>query len=189
LANDVEAWLTAAFCDTDVDRNPYHGNCAVGEFLPQDDIPTFGPFTDIYVILAICEELEGTVMKGKKLKERDVIGKAGLNHLGESTVIYALKHTIPNFLSRGSSNPRQMALKAVKSSAADWDQVFNKYLAKGLKDIWDECQPNVEAVVRSHIEDSLSKHGHLTAASLAREMLLKSCNFTNKAFDYFSTLN
>jgi hypothetical protein len=186
--NDVEAWLTMAFRQANGDGSPYHDNRAVGEFLPQDDIPTFGPFTDIYVILAICEELEGTVTKGETLKERDLIEKAGLNHPGESTVIYALKHTIPNFLSRGSSNPRQTALKAVKT-AADWDQVFNKDLAKGLKDIWDERQPDVEAVVRGHIEDSLSRHGHLEAASLAREMLSKSCKFTNKAFDYLSTLN
>jgi hypothetical protein len=61
--------------------------------------------------------------------------------------------------------------------------VFNKDLAKGLKDVWDERQPDVEAVVRGHIEDSLSRHGHLVAASLAREMLSKSCKFNNKAFD------
>jgi hypothetical protein len=187
--NDVEAWLTVAFGNKNgEDGNPYHDDRGVGEFLPQDDIPTFGPFTDIYVLLAICEELEGIVTKGETLKERDLIEKAGLNHPGESTVIYALKHTIPNFLSRGASNPRQTALKAVKT-AADWDQVFNKDLAKGLKDVWDERQPDVEAVVRGHIEDSLSRHGHLQAASLAREMLSKSCKFTNKAFDYLSTLN
>jgi hypothetical protein len=185
---DVEAWLTMAFRDPDGEGNPYHENRAVGEYLPQDDIPTFGPFSDIYVILAVCEELEGTVTKGETLKERDLIEKAGLNHPGESTVIYALKHTIPNFLSRGSANPRQTALRAVKT-AADWDQVFNKEMAKGLKDVWDERQPDVEAVIRGHIEDSLSRHGHLEAASLAREMLAKSCKFTNKVFEYLTNLN
>jgi hypothetical protein len=65
--NDVEAWLMAAFCQSNGDGNPYHDNRTVCEFLPQDDIPTFGPFTDIYVILASCEELEGIVMKGEIL--------------------------------------------------------------------------------------------------------------------------
>jgi hypothetical protein len=99
LVDDVEAWLTSAFRTTNGDGNPYHTDRAVGEFLPEDDIPTFGPFTDPYVILAICEELEGTVTKSETLKERDLLEKAKLNHPGESTVIYALQHTIPNFLS------------------------------------------------------------------------------------------
>jgi hypothetical protein len=29
----------------------------------------FGPFSDLYVILAVAEELEGTVTKGETLKE------------------------------------------------------------------------------------------------------------------------
>jgi hypothetical protein len=188
LDKDVEAWLTMDFCNPNGDGNPYHENCAVGKYLPQDDIPTFGPFSDIYVILAVCEELKGTVSKGETLKEREMIDKAGLNHPGESTVIYALKHTIPNFLSRGSANPRQTALKAVKT-AADWDQVFNKELARGLKAVRDERQSNVEAVILGHIKDSLLRHGHLEAASLAQEMLAKSCKFTNKVFKYLLTLN
>jgi hypothetical protein len=57
-----------------------------------------------------------------------------------------LKHTIPMFLSRGPANPRQTALKAVKT-AADWDQVFNKELARGLKDVRDERQPDIEAII------------------------------------------
>jgi hypothetical protein len=77
--------------------------------------------TSMLSLLSVCEELEGTVSKGDTLKEREMIDKAGLNHPGESTVIYALKHTIPNFLSHGSANPRQTALKAVKT-AADRDQ-------------------------------------------------------------------
>jgi hypothetical protein len=134
---DVKAWLTTAFRDSDGGGDPYHEDCAVGEYLAEDDIPTFGPYSDLYVILAVAEELEGTVTKGETLKERERIGKAGLNHPGESTVIYALKHTIPNFLAPGSANPRQSALKALKT-AADFDQVFNKDLARGLKDVWEE---------------------------------------------------
>jgi hypothetical protein len=60
----------------------------------------FGAFLEIYVVLAICEELEGAVTKGEILKERDLIEKAGLNHPGEPTIIYALRHTIPNYLAK-----------------------------------------------------------------------------------------
>jgi hypothetical protein len=185
---DAEAWLSLAFRDPDGGGEPYHQDRTIGEFLPQDDVPTFGPFSDLYVILAVCEELEGTVTKGETLKEREQIGKAGLNHPGESTVVYALKHTIPNFLAKGSANARQSALKAVKT-AADFDQVFSKDLAHGLKDVWDERQPDVEAVIRGHIEDSLSRHRHHEAAALAREMLAKSLLFTNKLFEYLSNTN
>jgi hypothetical protein len=76
--------------------------------------------------------MEGVVTKTETLKERDLLDKSGLNHPGESTVIYSLKHTIPNLLLKGASNPRQTALRAVKT-AADFDQIFSKELAIGLK--------------------------------------------------------
>jgi hypothetical protein len=115
---DVEAWLTTAFLLVDGDGKPYHEDRAAGELFPEDkDIPTFGAFSDIYVVLAICEELEGTVTKGEILKERDLIEKAGLNHPGEPTIIYALRHTIPNFLAKGTANSRLTALKSIKTAA------------------------------------------------------------------------
>lgn len=106
LAKDLEAWLMLAFQDPDVNGNPYNEDQVAGEYLPEDDILTFGPFTDIYVVLAALEELEGVVTRGKTLKEREQLKKSSSNHPGESTVIYALKHTIPNFLSKGSVNSR-----------------------------------------------------------------------------------
>jgi hypothetical protein len=175
---DVEAWLTTAFRLVDGSGEPYHEDRAVGKFFPEDNIPTFGAFSDIYVVLAICEELEGTVTKGEILKERDLIEKAGLNHPGEPTIIYALRHTIPNFLAKGTANSRLTALKSVKT-AADWDQVFSKDLSRGLKDVWEERQPDVESVIWGHIDDLLVRHGHTQAAALAREMLSKSLKFTN----------
>ncbi len=59
----------------------------------------------------------------------------------------------------------------------------------GLKDVWDERQSDVEAVVNGHIEDCLSRHRHTEAASLARAMLSKSLQFTDKMFDYLSHTN
>jgi hypothetical protein len=138
--------------------------------------------------LAICEELEGTVTKGEILKERDLIEKAGLNHPGEPTIIYALRHTIPNFLAKGTTNSRLTALKSVKT-AAEWDQVFSRNLSKGLKDVWEERQPDVESVICGHIDDSLVRHGHTQAAALARKMLSKSLKFTNRVFEYLTNTN
>jgi hypothetical protein len=103
-------------------------------------------------------------------------------------VIYSLKHTIPNLLAKGTSNPRLTALKAVKT-AADFDQVFSKDLTKGLKDVWDERQPDVEAVINGHIQDCLARHRHTEAAALARAMLAKSLQFADKIFDYLSHTN
>jgi hypothetical protein len=114
---DVEAWLTTAFRDPDGGGAPYHEDREKGEYLPEDDIPTFCAFSNVYVVLATCKELEGVVTKTETLKERDLLDKSGLNHPGESTVIYSLKHTIPNLLSKGASNPRQTALRAIKTAA------------------------------------------------------------------------
>jgi hypothetical protein len=115
---DVEAWLTTAFHLVDGDGKPYHEDRAVGELFPEDNIPMSGAFSDIYyAVLAICEELEGTVTKREILKERDLIEKAGLNHPGEPTIIYALRHTIPNFLAKGTANSRLTALKSIKTAA------------------------------------------------------------------------
>ena len=47
----------------------------------------------------------------------------------------------------------------------------------------------MEAVIRGHIEDSLTRHRHYQAAALAREMLAKSLLFTNKLFEYLSNTN
>jgi hypothetical protein len=136
---DVKAWLTVALRQLDGDGEPYPEDRDVGEDFPKDDFPTFGPFLDFYVVLAILEELEGIIVtKGEILNECDLIKKAGLNHPGEPTIIYALKHTIPNFSSKGSANVCQTALRAVKIAAKKWDQDFSKDLSKGLKDVWDE---------------------------------------------------
>jgi hypothetical protein len=74
-------------------------------------------------------------------------------------------------------------------TAAKWDQVFSKDLSKGLKDVWDERQPDVKAVICGHIDNSLTQHGHTQAASLAREMLSNSLKFTNRLFEYLSNTN
>jgi hypothetical protein len=62
-------------------------------------------------------------------------------------------------------------------------------LSKGLKDVWEERQPDVEAVIRGHIDDSLVRHGHTQAAALAQEMLSKSLKFTNRVFEYLTNTN
>jgi hypothetical protein len=99
-----------------------------------------------------------------------------------------LRHTIPNFLAKGTANLGLTALKVVKT-AADWDQVFSRDLSKGLKDVWEERQQDVESVICGHIDDSLVRHGHLQASALAQEMLSKSLKFTNHVFKYLTNTN
>jgi hypothetical protein len=100
---DVEAWLITAFRLVNQDGKPYHEDRAVGEYLPKDNIPTFGAFSDIYVVLAICKEPEGTVTKGEILKERDLIEKAGLNHPGEPTIHLCFKAYHPKLPREGNN--------------------------------------------------------------------------------------
>jgi hypothetical protein len=183
---DVEAWIKKGFSKGGGDDQPYHEDRSSGEYLPEDDIPTFGPFADFFVVMCTCEDLESRATKGETLKEMEAIEKAGLNHPGESTVVYALKHPIPGFLGKGlSANRKVTALLAVKT-ASDWDTVFTKEMARGLKNIWKENQSDVEAVIRGHIEDSLGRHGHQALAALAREMLSTSIKFVNELFDYLT---
>jgi hypothetical protein len=183
---DVEAWLKKGFAKGGGDDQPYHEDRSVGEYLPEDDIPTFGPFSDFFVVMCTCEDLESRATKGETLKEMELIEKAGLNHPGESTVVYALKHPIPGFLGKGTSANRKFTALLAVRAAADWDTVFTKEMARGLKNIWKENQADVEAVIRGHIEDSLSRHGHQALAALAREMLSTSIKFTNELFDYLT---
>jgi hypothetical protein len=113
------------------------------------------------------------------------IEKAGINHPGESIVVYVLKHPIPGFLGKGNvANRRVTALLALKT-AQEWDAVFtlNKESARGLKNLWKENQADVEAIIRGHIDDSLGRHGH---HALAREMLSSSVKFVNQLFDYLT---
>jgi hypothetical protein len=84
-----------------------------------------------------------------------LIKKVGLNHTGESMVVYALNHPIPVLLGIDTStNCKVTAMSAIKT-AADWDTVFTKGMARGLKNLWKENQANVEVVIWGHIEDSL----------------------------------
>ena len=56
---------------------------------------SFGPFSDLLVILAIAEDLECQSTKGETLKEMEAFDKARLNHPGEATVAYALRQLPP----------------------------------------------------------------------------------------------
>jgi hypothetical protein len=70
------------------DGQPYHEDRSVGIYLPEDDIRTFGPFSDFFVVMCTCKDLERKATKGETLKEMELIEKAGLNHPGESTMVY-----------------------------------------------------------------------------------------------------
>jgi hypothetical protein len=132
---DVKAWIKKGFAKGGGDGQPYHDNRSSGEYLSDDDIPTFCQFANFFVVMCTCEDLESRATKGESLKEMEAIEKAGLNHQGESTVVYALKHPIPGFLGKSvSANRKVTSLLAVKT-VSDWDMIFKKEMARGLKNI------------------------------------------------------
>jgi hypothetical protein len=183
---DVEAWPMKGFLKGEGDSQPYHQDREVKEYLFEDNVPTFGLFADFFVVLCMAEDLKYRVTKGETLKEMSMIEKVGLNHPGESMVVYALKHPIPRFLGKGSvSNRKFTALLAVKT-AAEWDTIFTKEMVRGLKKLWKENQADVEAVIRGDIEDSLGQHGHQALSVLAREMLSTLVKFVKELFDYLT---
>jgi hypothetical protein len=60
FVEDVEAWLKKGFAKGGGDgQQPYHEYRSVGEYLPEDHIPTFGPFSGFFVVMCTCEDLGG----------------------------------------------------------------------------------------------------------------------------------
>jgi hypothetical protein len=59
-------------------------------------------------------------------------------------------------------------------------------LSKGLKDVWEERQPDLELVIHGYIADSMVRHGHTQAMALAQEMISKPLKFTNQVFEYLT---
>ena len=181
----MEAWVSRAFAGDPNNPNPVQEDRGTGEFIPEDDVPTFGPFSDVFVVLAVAEDLESQDTKGETLKEMEMLEKAGLQHPGESTVVYALKQTIPGIFAKGTGTPKKTALKALKTPS-EWDKVFSKDMSRGLKDVLEERHDDIESVIRGHIDDSLTRHGHHEAAALAREMLSESMKFVTKLSAYMT---
>jgi hypothetical protein len=60
---DVEAWLKKGFAKEGGSRYPFHEDQDVEEFMAEDGIPTFGPFSNFFVVLCTAEDLENRATK------------------------------------------------------------------------------------------------------------------------------
>jgi hypothetical protein len=191
---DVEAWLLRYFYD-------------VGEDPPEDkDDPggvgwglstatqrrkadttymSFGPFSDLFVVLAIAEDLECQSTKGETLKEMEAFDKAGLNHPGEATVAYALRQSAPPLFSKstGVAAVNKTYLKALKC-AEDWDRMAGGHVFPGLKQKIESHMESIQAEVASVICETLD--GRLRVTSLAKDMLACSIRFLTMLCEYMS---
>ena len=100
------------------------------------DGPTFGPFCDIYVLLAAFEDLDSVLSKGDTLKEMDYIQKAGIKHPAEAVIIYSLKRAVPGIFGDGLGSGGTSFLPKLKS-AAEWEAILSAgaNAKPGLRDI------------------------------------------------------
>jgi hypothetical protein len=146
---------------------------------------SFGPFSDLFVVLAIAEDLECQSTKGETLKEMEAFNKAGLNHPGEATVAYALHQSAPPHFSKqvGVSSTKTY-LKGLKTPE-DWDRMAGGHVFPGLKQKIESHMESIQAEVTSVIGETLE--GRLRASSLAKQMLSASVRFLNMMNEYMST--
>jgi hypothetical protein len=88
---DVHSWVVANFGGASGAGGGNHPDSSIwGEMQdPVTNGPTFGPFCDIYVLLAAAEDLDSVLLKGDTLKEMDYIQKSGITHPAEAAVIIA----------------------------------------------------------------------------------------------------
>ena len=108
--------------------------------------PTFGPFCDIYVLLATAEDIDSVMSKGDTLKEMDYIQKAGIAHPAEAVVIYSLKRAVPGIFGDGLGASGTSFLPALKT-AADWESMLSSdaNAKPGMRDILMERNEAIEA--------------------------------------------
>jgi hypothetical protein len=153
------------------------------------DGPTFGPFCDIYVLLAAFEDLDSVLSKGDTLKEMDYIQKAGIKHPAEAVVIYSLKRAVPGIFGDGLGSGGTSFLPKLKS-AAEWEAILSAdaNAKPGLRDILTERQEAIEALLRGHIYDSLTSKGLHKAAELAKEMLSASVKLLKLLMDFMTSV-
>jgi hypothetical protein len=97
--DDMYAWVLGNFVPGEPPHDPYSFG-ALGEeedagLAPTSAEATFGPFPDIFVLVAHVEDLESHTTRMEMLKEMEVWEKAGLMQPGEASVAYTIKQTVP----------------------------------------------------------------------------------------------
>jgi hypothetical protein len=188
---DVHSWVVANFGGAQGD--PGGGDPYSSIWADINDTgaagPTFGPFCDIYVLLAAAEDLDSILSKGDTLKEMDYIQKAGINHPAEAVVIYSLKRAVPGIFGDGLGSSGTSFLPKLKT-AADWESMLllEANAKPGLKDILMERHEAIESMLRGNIHDALTSKGLGKAAELAREMLASSVKLLKMLMDYITTV-
>jgi hypothetical protein len=162
---DVEAWLLRYYNDigeeppddgNDPDRSDWNFTTSSRK-KPDTSFMSFGPFSDLFVVLAIAEDLECQSTKGETLKEMEAFEKAGLNHPGEATVAYALCQLAPPLFSKqiGVSSTKTY-LKGLKTPE-DWDRMAGGHVFPGLKQKIESHMESIQAEVTSVIEETLER--------------------------------
>jgi hypothetical protein len=188
---DVHSWVVANFGGASGGGGGDDPDSSIwGEMKDSgSDGPTFGPFCDIYVLLAAAEDLDSVLSKGDTLKEMDYIQKAGINHPAEAVVIYSLKRAVPGIFGDGMGSGGSSFLPKLKT-AADWEAILSTdaNAKPGLRDILTERHEAIEALIRGHIYDSLTSKGLHKAAELAKEMLSASVKLLKLLMDYMTSV-
>jgi hypothetical protein len=146
---------------------------------------SFGPFSDLFVVLAITEILECQSTKGETLKEMEQFEKARLNHPGEVTLAYALRQPAhPLFSKQNGVGSSKGYLKGLWMPE-DWDRMAGGHVFPRLKQKIELHMESIQAEVMSIIGETLE--GGLHVSSLAKEMLSLSIWFLNMMDEYMST--
>jgi hypothetical protein len=191
LLEDVHSWVVANFGGAQAEPGGEDPDGSLWGDISDNGAagPTFGPFCDIYVLLAAAEDLESILLKGDTLKEMDYIQKAGISHPAEAVVIYSLKRAVPGIFGDGLGSSGTSFLPKLKT-AADWESMLSTEAnAKpGLRDLLMERHEAIESMLRGNIHDALTSKGLGKAAELAREMLAASVKLLKMLMDYITSV-
>ncbi len=104
--------------------------------------------------------------KGATLKEMEQFEKAGLNHPGEATVVYALRQSAPPLFSKQNGvGSNRTYLKGLRTPE-DWDRMAGGQVFPGLKQKIESHMESIQAEVMSMIGETL--YGRLCVSSLAK---------------------
>jgi hypothetical protein len=121
LLEDVHSWVVANLGGASTTGGGDYPDWSIwGEMKDSGTSrPTFGPFCNIYVLLAAASQgpIFDFVQRRYMLKEMDYIHKAGINHPAEAVVIYSLKRAVPGIFGEGIGSGGTSFLPKLKTAA------------------------------------------------------------------------
>jgi hypothetical protein len=186
------AWVLGNFVPGEAPHHPYTFGASdakeeEAELSPNSSEATFGPFADIFVLVAHVEDLESHMTRMEMLKEMEVWEKAGWTQPGEASVAYAIKQTVPALFSKGTADRKVYMPEGYENSGKDSDRTTRATIAPGVKQKIETHCEQVEKEIRDYIHRSLTSKGLSVAATLAREMMRASFKFLSAVSDYMTT--